>query len=496
MKYLIFILGFFFSLTLKAEGVGNGGFVTVCTENGKSVTKVLDYVEGEKRGFVMDLGSDSLSYELKVKFVFDRLRKIDSYRANKLQKWADEFMSELDEVGELGPLADTGSVGVPKNCGKPFPIIAQKGNKEIFPGDKRYLVILDKWKLLDSTAKAGLIIHEVIYRELIESENASSPKTRYFNSVISSRNLQALTKKEYLDVLKLAGFSLIELQGVLADIRFPIKVFKGAEVVDTDDPTTGVIAQVMAPIGSEIKIPGLEGAVVSGVRKNAGWINLAEVNFHPNGMVALVEYKRSRRWKNSKLDFVSKPSNTIMLTQEGYPNFIEGNGRILLNGQWVRTEKAWFRANGHISRAHFIDPVEVDVWGAKRAVTMIAYYANGNVMGADLVVPVTAKVQDKSVLVDEVYFSSSGVIWGYVLAQPLEKLDAPFGVRKTYDQVDELGFDESGSITTVATPDTCYYRTDSGPAYVTADARKGVDYDGKRQHCIHSKGYLSVIPGT
>jgi hypothetical protein len=438
----------------RAEGVGNGGFVTNCLEDGARMTKVLDYVEAKDRGIEIDLGPANLNYQQKIDHVLNRFAKMDSMRATMYRQWATEFKFEMKEVGELGPLADTGSVGVPKGCQKPFAVIAQKGVTELFPGDKRYLVIIDEWNKLNDTAKAGLILHELAYRDLLQHGWGNSPNARYLNSIMSSKNFAGNSKMQYIGILQRLGLWTIEQQGVVINTQFNFSVYnEDGSVREAKDPTSGVLAEASAVIGSPIKIKGLEGAVISGAIKQQGWYILARVSFYPNGMITMVELKASKTWKGPNYQCTTKPSDTIMLTSGGLPKVCEGAGRILWNDSWIETSKVRLHDDGSIKSVTFKTPVIETVLGGKRAVKRVGYTKTGELAAAELAEPLKMNIQYQEALVDEVYlFPKTGGIAAFVFRTPLERLELE---GHKYTQVDELEFNEKGRIIGIGTPDTC-----------------------------------------
>lgn len=71
----------------------------------------------------------------------------------------------------------------PRGC-KIEQIAIQK--EPAFPEDKRFTVSKDLWDLLDEDNKAGLVLHEIIYREALLYGHEDSVNARYVNSIWTS----------------------------------------------------------------------------------------------------------------------------------------------------------------------------------------------------------------------------------------------------------------------------------------------------------------------
>lgn len=97
-----------------------------------------------------------------------------------------------------------------------------------FSQDKRYIINADLWDLLDSVSKAGLIMHELFFREMIETqvrnptlnEQLDSVDLRYLNSLISSDVFETMNRDDFYELMKsLRFFHYYELN-LLPDLYF------------------------------------------------------------------------------------------------------------------------------------------------------------------------------------------------------------------------------------------------------------------------------------
>ena len=146
-------------------------------------------------------------------YALNRLEAIDYLRAQKYKQWYKDFFNQ-DELtwGEnLVNIADTGALSIPNNC--EIKQIAVQESPSL-PGDKRYIISKSLWSLMDEDNKAGLILHELIYREVISEERCgglddieekhvcsqlhlNSKRVRYYNSLISSSAMAEMSEREY-----------------------------------------------------------------------------------------------------------------------------------------------------------------------------------------------------------------------------------------------------------------------------------------------------------
>lgn len=215
--------------------VGNGGDLVVCRHQDGSIKSVelLDYFEArELRGIHADINSAAEA--------LDRLKRLSPKRAARYQLAVNEFHSNaLFKAGiELTDISDSDHDLLPSGC-KVEQLAIQR--KPQFPEDKLYLINKDLWDLMSARDQAGLILHEVIYRDTLDAGKTDSRTARYFNSIISSQNMNAVTGKEYVKIVANvfnATIAANELQppaGVLCDENVETKLLF---IVDTSGSNT------------------------------------------------------------------------------------------------------------------------------------------------------------------------------------------------------------------------------------------------------------------
>lgn len=176
------------AISVAGNSVGNGGDVVYCPHN--RTAELLDHYEGRVFwGITPDLGDAQLSVEDKLGIVLDRVRIYDPFHA---EKWEDEIKFFWSNViflpgVDLVDISDSEHVAIPAGC-RISQIAIQK--RPTFPRDKYYTVSKNLWDMLSSDGKAGLVLHEVLFKEALSNYHKDSRRTRYLNANISSNLIQ------------------------------------------------------------------------------------------------------------------------------------------------------------------------------------------------------------------------------------------------------------------------------------------------------------------
>tara|TARA_Y100000768_G_scaffold81870_1_gene58313 strand:- start:10960 stop:12543 length:1584 start_codon:yes stop_codon:yes gene_type:complete len=218
MKLLYSLLLLSISIQLQASREGNGGDAIVCqlADNKGQRVELLDYYQAFDRGYIkeLDLAPAKGDFDSKVRGALKRLASYDSVRASRYLDWYEDFFSKDNFSWEekLGPVDDSGSSSYEKNC---LQVQAAIQEKPLFPQDKRYKIAKPIWDKMDADHKAGLILHELIYRDVLEIKehflsikdkpaiflHPDSRKLRYFNAIISSKEFSNYTEKDYHELV-------------------------------------------------------------------------------------------------------------------------------------------------------------------------------------------------------------------------------------------------------------------------------------------------------
>lgn len=170
--------------TLQAgDKILNGGNVIVC---GNKV-ELLDYYEARLSGKKLQFDPGAATYSEKINQMFTRWEKVAPLRMRLYKGWLNQFESEAGIYSgiEIPEIQDTGTVAIPSGC-KMIPAAFQRRDEDIFPGEKRYVINKDLWDLMSQDQKAGLVLHEIIYREAIKNGHSTSLPTRYFNGFLAT----------------------------------------------------------------------------------------------------------------------------------------------------------------------------------------------------------------------------------------------------------------------------------------------------------------------
>jgi hypothetical protein len=221
--FLSLILVVFSQVAFSGPRVGNGGDVVVCSGPGQKAIELLDHYEARTlRKIQVNLGGPNDSVEAILEAIFTRLSRVDNTRAVLFRQWFASFSADAELTEDnIVQIPDTGAVTFPKGC--EILQIAIHQDPDI-PGDRRYIIRKDLWNLLDNQGKAGLILHELIYRDLISQEVAphtSSKFVRYFNAYLSSDAFTQLQLHSYYELLLKLNFATMDTQ-----YGFPIMILK------------------------------------------------------------------------------------------------------------------------------------------------------------------------------------------------------------------------------------------------------------------------------
>lgn len=217
---MLSVFSFILSSSLAFAGgdwVGNGGNILECASSEK--VQLLDYYEAEQqRQISVNLGP-GIAYQEKVLFALNRLSAVNPTRASQYKNWFASFDQDTQwfSQGKFLPIRDSGAVIIPSEC-EIRQIAIQRPEDLIMPGDKRYVIDLRLWNRLSEQDKAGLILHELIYREGIENGQSSSPRVRYFNQILSSSDMVTYDSRKLLKLVRQVGFRTTDYEGWAVDL--------------------------------------------------------------------------------------------------------------------------------------------------------------------------------------------------------------------------------------------------------------------------------------
>lgn len=191
---------------------GNGGNVLVCEQNGVTTVTLYDYYEMGPRGWTLHL--PGRTYIEKVRGVFSRLARTNPSRAKLYRRWFSDFLkpeSTQFTQDNLVHIPDIGAGTIPVNC--EIKTAAQQRRIPL-PGDKQYLIDQKLWDRMSEDQRAGLVLHEMIYREGVYWGHGDSGSSRYLNGVLSSRTFEDLSLREYATLLWQLRFENFDAHGL------------------------------------------------------------------------------------------------------------------------------------------------------------------------------------------------------------------------------------------------------------------------------------------
>lgn len=196
--------------------VGNGGDVVTFTKGGKKIVQLLDYYEAvDKRKLQLDVGSPNESVEVLAKRLVDRLMEHSPRRAKIYQVAVQKFLALNNEESRLvndrkfEDLGDTGGYDICDQCEIEQIVLANHRKAEdYFEGDIRYRVQKRLWDKLDNIHKAGLAVHEILYREALTYGITNSTNVRVLNGMLAANAFKGKTKDEFAEVMRKVGFPI------------------------------------------------------------------------------------------------------------------------------------------------------------------------------------------------------------------------------------------------------------------------------------------------
>jgi len=196
--------------------VGNGGGTVVCRNADQSIKSVelLDFFEARVvRGITIDISTFPGNWKAKAQTVIDRLGAQSMLRQKIYSLWLNSFESDrkILQGVTFNNVPDAMNIGVPKGCEfeqAALQIIPR------FPGDFRYYLNDELWAAMDDNQKAGLVLHEIVYREALAYGQTDSVASRYFVGLISSPAIAAMTIDDFVDSLERAKFEQTDIPAV------------------------------------------------------------------------------------------------------------------------------------------------------------------------------------------------------------------------------------------------------------------------------------------
>lgn len=206
---LLFFYLYSMNLAVGGTSVGNGGLAVSCPSSDNTTKlRILDFVEGELR-WKLKLKKHASFNDPKeiVLSILDKMATLDPARSirltEELKNFYDESMFYTDIV--LSRTDDEQNLFVPSGCSVIQAVIQIE---PLFPEDRRYNISADIWKKLgeDVNEQAGLILHELLYREAITNGHLDSRRIRYYVAQLFSEDFEKHDAQSYRNLLVSVDF--------------------------------------------------------------------------------------------------------------------------------------------------------------------------------------------------------------------------------------------------------------------------------------------------
>lgn len=356
MKHFILGLAVLASFTANAGQDGNGGDVITCP-NVKEAT-LLDFQEGKRRGFAIDLGTPNLSLREKVSIYLKRIERLTPVRAKIYREEAEKMLVDIEKYQATGEnlqqnilfteeeqvdIPDSDHRMIPPNC-KIEQIAVQRLPQ--FDEDRFYTINIGLWKRLNQDHKAGLIMHEVIFKELIEHGHPNSVTARYLNTLFASKKSETMTLEQYVEVGRKADIKYTDYMGILLRVdKFVKDQPSSIGMWDSNRVRYGW------PYGHQKGFSKQEPAFITVLDQKVAAETESNIGFHKNGKLAFFS-----------LDNISIPPNSACVElaelMKKYPRC--GNSDTQFNHLFLKhadykiaaTGTIIFYPNGNIAQAN------------------------------------------------------------------------------------------------------------------------------------------------
>lgn len=180
-------------------GLGNGGDAIVCRDRNGHITsaELLDYFEARVlRDLNPEFGNESQSPDQRALVAVERLERRAPEAFRILREYVVSFLSETRMISDidLPDVPDSGEVLVPRGCRVEQVAIQHEPR---VTRDYRYWINQEIWNAMSRLSRAGLILHEVIYRVALQVGATNSIGVRHLNALMSSPEFDHISREEY-----------------------------------------------------------------------------------------------------------------------------------------------------------------------------------------------------------------------------------------------------------------------------------------------------------
>ncbi len=229
--------------------LGNGGdaLVRKNAAGQREFAMLLDFYEGKlmRPALLPKLGDENASLFAMVSVAISQFDQVDHLRAQRYREWLSEFAGQACFASgiSLRDIDDSQHLHLPIGDGWGIEQVAIH-SEPVVTEQPRYIINYDIWTKMDKVNQAGLILHELIYRDAIADEVKTSKHIRSQVLYAASERLESMTIRTYVDHINRLGMKTLSHKGAWLMIDDQLQF--------RDDDT---IKQGMAVWGSRYDFP-------------------------------------------------------------------------------------------------------------------------------------------------------------------------------------------------------------------------------------------------
>ncbi len=233
--------------------VGNGGKTIFCVRpDGSEGMDLLDFHENVILNYFESFTGTESVYNL-VRYAIDNLETIDPERHRRLSNYNNSFTKDARFISgiRLASLSDIGLVILPKGCELKQAVV-QSPPEDVIEGiTNRYTFDRSIWDRLDIKEKAGLVLHELVYRDFIESSNhTTSFYVRMLVRYLASNSPKLQNLPSYIGILKKLRVKSFTYKGIAIDLTSPIEFYEDMNAIRS---AKLIVPQSFKVLGEKIK---------------------------------------------------------------------------------------------------------------------------------------------------------------------------------------------------------------------------------------------------
>ncbi|AFY00907.1 hypothetical protein [Bdellovibrio bacteriovorus] len=198
MKHLMAVIVLLAAPSAFAQYVvRNGGYVVSCLNQ---PTVALEMAEAKEEGLSVQY-SPARSYQAKVSDLIARIRPVNSQKALKYTQWLKQWPQQIRWKSSFaleGP-NDQGDLELGRGCRMKIAIV--QTNETRF-GVQQYEIDSLVWGSLDENQKAALVMHEFIYRDILEENpESNSFEVRFVNKALHDLDSQLRDRRKFTELM-------------------------------------------------------------------------------------------------------------------------------------------------------------------------------------------------------------------------------------------------------------------------------------------------------